>query len=303
MATTDNGSQVITFKYQQEGTAEGFNKLLLGVIPTGVISGGELIRLDDSTVQITTLNMVISDGNVTVHVQTTENATVYVSTQKPYIVATYDWAYSINNYVSFEAMSLSEIPSDGYSIILGKCEFSGGTMSSNFDYTRRTWSSIYLNNSFLYENEYNTKTSSFNVTSLETEGELGFNVSAGSAIISGKEVTLSSYTKVTLSNDESYINTYNYINTSVSNGRIDIVVLMSDGSIRYIMGDDSQSLAVPKFPSNGLVLAKFTYSSGIISKIYGHQITNIYNNNYMSFSPTVGEKKGNSIVNEHTLYL
>ena len=38
MASTDNGKQVITFRYQQEGTAEGFNKLLNGVIPTGVIS-------------------------------------------------------------------------------------------------------------------------------------------------------------------------------------------------------------------------------------------------------------------------
>ena len=141
MASTDNGKQIITFRYQQEGTAEGFNKLLSGVIPTGVISGGELLRIDDSTVEISPMQMMIGDGNVIVHVQTTEGARVNVTLGKPYVIATFNWANLVNNYVSFEASSLVDIPSNGNAIILGKCEFSGQLMGSQFDYTRKTWSS------------------------------------------------------------------------------------------------------------------------------------------------------------------
>ena len=303
MASTDNGKQVITFRYQQEGTAEGFNKLLNGVIPAGVISGGELLRIDDSTVEISPMQMMIGDGNVIVHVQTTEGAKVNVTLGKPYVIATFNWANSVNNYVSFDASSLVDIPSNGNAIILGKCEFSGQVLGSQFDYTRKTWSSSYLNNDFLFNNKYNTKSSSFNVTSLDNETELGFNVSAGSAIIRGKELVIDNDFKVSLSNDYSHINSFDYINTSVSYGRIDIAVLMNDGSVRYIMGEDKANPIPPKYPSYGLVLAKFTYPASIFSKILGHQITNIYNNNYMGFSPSIGEPKASGISKPHTLYI
>ena len=301
MASTDNGKQVITFRYQQEGTAEGFNKLLSGVIPTGVISGGELLRKDDSTVLISPMQMMIGDGNIIVHVQTKENATVNVTLDKPYVIATFNWSNLVNNYVNFEASSLLGIPATGNAIILGKCEFTGEKMGSQFDYTRKTWSSSYLNNDFLFDNTYNTKSSSFNVTPLDNE--LGFNVGAGYAIIQGKEVVINEDFDVKLSNDSSHTNSFDYINTSVSNGRIDIAVLMNDRSVRYIMGEDKVNPIPPKYPSYGLVLAKFTYPASLFSKILGHQITNIYNNNYMGFSPSVGESKGSRISNTHTLYI
>lgn len=303
MASSDNGGQIITFRYQQEGTAEGFNKLLNGVIPTGIISGGDLIRIDNSTIDINPMQMVIGDGNVVVHVQTTEKARVNVSVTKAYVVATFNWANLVNNYVTFEACSLNDIPSSRNAIILGKCEFSGEEMGANFDYTRKTWSSAYLNNDFLYNNSYNTKSSSFNVTSLDGEGELGFNVGAGSAVIRGKEVTINNDFKVSLSNDASHMGSFDYINTSVTDGRIDIAVMMSDGTVRYIMGEDSQFPVTPRFPSYGLTLAKFTFPSGPISKILGHQIINIYNNNFMGFSPSVGEPRASGTTNAHTLYL
>ena len=303
MASTDNGKQVITFRYQQEGTAEGFNKLLSGVIPTGVISGGELLRKDNSTVQIRPMQMMIGDSNIIVHVQTTENATVNVTLDKPYVIATFNWSNLVNNYVNFEASSLVNIPSTRNAIILGKCEFTGVEMGSQFDYTRKTWSSSYLNNDFLFNNTYNTKSPSFNVTSLNDDTKLGFNVGAGSAIIRGKEVVINKDFDVVLSNDSSHTSSFDYINTSVSNGRIDIAVLMNDGSVRYIMGEDKANPIPPKYPSYGLVLAKFTYPASPISKILGHQITNIYNNNYMGFSPSVGESKASGISNAHTLYI
>jgi hypothetical protein len=303
MASSDNGGQVITFKFQQEATAQGFNKLLNGVIPTGVISGGDLSKVDNITVNIDRMEMMIGDGNVTVHVQTTELARVNVNTTHPYIVATYNWANLANNFVTFEAYSSNQIPLQN-AIILGKCQFVGDTLLERFDYTRKTWSSIYLNNSFLYDNAYRTKSPSFNVSYIENSDTLniiGFNVGAGEAIINGKRLVLDNEMQVILTDNDSG---YHRIVKQVINGRVDIAVLMNDGNVRYIMGEDTINPKPPTYPSYGLVIAEFIYDGGDnINYILGSKIKNIYNNNYMNFAPTFGIKNGTSTINEHTLYL
>lgn len=307
MASTDNGKQVITFRYQQEGTAEGFNKLLNGVIPTGVISGGELSRVGETnTVNIAKMQMMITDGNVTIHVQTTELATVTLDSTTPYIVATFNWMNLVDNYVSFEAVNYSALITMQNVIILGRGEFEGANLLNTFDYTRRTWSPYAekLNNDFLFTNPYNGKSPSFNVSYIENSDSslniIGFNVGVGRGIIGGKEVEIQSNQEIRLSdNDEGY----HRITKTVNSGRIDIAVLMPDSTVRYIMGRDSVNPQPPIFPSNGLTLATFTYSAGQINYIRGSQITNIYNNNYRGFSPTIGEMRGGVEINEHTLYL
>ena len=307
MASTDNGKQVITFRYQQEGTAEGFNKLLNGVIPTGVISGGELSRLGETnTVNIAKMQMIITDGNVTVHVQTTELATVTLDSTTPYIVATFNWMNLVDNYVSFEAVNYSTLVTMQNVIILGRGEFEGANLLNTFDYTRRTWSPYAekLNNDFLFTNPYNGKSPSFNVSYIENSDSslniIGFNVGVGRGIIDGKEVEIQSNQEIRLSDNDA--NYHNIIKT-VNSGRIDIAVLMSDSTVRYIMGKDSVNPQPPIFPSNGLTLATFTFSAGQINYIRGSQITNIYNNNYRGFSSTIGEMKGGVEINKHTLYL
>lgn len=307
MASTDNGKQVITFRYQQEGTAEGFNKLLNGVIPTGVISGGELSRLGESnTVNIAKMQMIITDGNVTVHVQTTELATVTLNSTTPYVIATFNWMNLVDNYVSFEAVNYSTLLTMQNVIILGKGEFEGANLLNTFDYTRKTWSPYAekLNNDFLFTNPYNGKSPSFNVSYIENSDSslniIGFNVGVGKGIISGKEVEIRSNLEIRLSDND---DGYHRITKTVNRGRIDIAVLMSDSTVRYIMGKDSVNPQPPIFPSNGLTLATFTYSAGQINYIRGSQITNIYNNNYRGFSPTIGETKGEVEINKHTLYL
>lgn len=307
MASTDNGKQVITFRYQQEGTAEGFNKLLNGVIPTGVISGGELSRLGESnTVNIAKMQMIITDGNVTVHVQTTELATVTLNSTTPYVIATFNWMNLVDNYVSFEAVNYSTLLTMQNVIILGKGEFEGANLLNTFDYTRKTWSPYAekLNNDFLFTNPYNGKSPSFNVSYIENSDSslniIGFNVGVGKGIISGKEVEIRSNLEIRLSDND---DGYHRIIKTVNRGRIDIAVLMSDSTVRYIMGKDSVNPQPPIFPSNGLTLATFTYSAGQINYIRGSQITNIYNNNYRGFSPTIGETKGEVEINKHTLYL
>ena len=308
MASTDNGGQVITFRYQQEGTAEGFNKLLQGVIPTGIISGGSLIKVSDSQVNIAPMEMIISDGNVTIHVQTTENATVNVDKSLPYVIAKFNWANLANNYVSFESASLSSLSSLSNILILGKCEFSGTTLS-NFDYTRKTWSSAYYNNDFLYQTSYGAKSPSFWVTPLETTPDtmqLGFNIGRGRGVINGVDVSLDNPITINLIDNDS--TNHLYFQRVIQYGRTDIVVLNADKSVDYIMGADENvsDHKAPIFPSNGLVLAKFRFDSTSgsgIQIIYGSSIENIYNNNYIGGSGTVGRKVGNNTINTHTLYL
>lgn len=308
MASTNNGEQIITFRYQQEGTAEGFNKLLQGVIPTGIISGGDLIKVSNSQVYIAPLEMIISDGNVTVHVQTTENAVVNVDKSLPYVIAKFNWANLSNNYVSFESSTLSALSSLQNILILGKCEFSGTTLEA-FDYTRKTWSSSYYNNDFLFNTNYGGKSPSFWITPLETTPDmrtLGFNIGLGKAVIDGVDVELDNSMSINLTDSDS--TNHLYFQRNIQYGRTDIVVLNSDKSVDYIMGKDENVLIhkPPVYPRNGLVLAKFKFAStsGMgVQIIYGSNIENVYNNNYIGGGATVGKKVGNNIINTHTLYL
>ena len=307
MASTNMGDQLITFSYQQEGTAQGFNKLLCGVLPEGVISGGDLTKVSDSTVQIDRMQLLIGDGNVTIHVQTRELIpSVAINKDKPYIVASFNWSQSVNNYVSFEAKSLTDINSMSNPIILGRGVFVGTTLSTQFDYTRKTWCPSSRYNDYYY-NSYNSKSPSFNITPIENPiNEVGFVVGKGKAIINGVCVEKNNEEKILLTdNDTGYHKIIRSINSP--NVRIDIAVMMNDGSIRYIMGTEASEAEAkaPIYPSNGLVLAEFKYTQNINTNdgILGYNIRNVYNNNYMGFSAHVGEQKAGSIINSHTLYL
>lgn len=312
MANTNIGDQIITFRYQQEGTAQGFNKLLQDVIPTGIISGGELSKTvgENNQVTISPMQMMISDGNVIVHVQTQIPITLTVQSQTPYIVAKFDWAQMVDNYVTFECVnytSMSQALSSKNLIILGKCEFEGQTLTSNFDLTRRTWSSAYLNNDFLFSYaDTQPSLPSFRVSSIEPIGQtVGFMINRGEAVINGKRAYLNEIKQCLLSNDTS---SNTYINKVVNNGRIDILVLLSaegnDYEVKYIMGEDTANPVPPIYPPQGLVLAEITYPIGNISYIKGSSIRNVYNSNYYSASPSmVGIQKGGTNTNLHTLYI
>lgn len=311
MGNTNIGDQIITFRYQQEGTAQGFNKLLQGVVPTGIISGGELSKVvnENNQVLISPMQMMISDGNVIVHVQTREPITLPVQSANPYIVAKFDWAQLVDNYVTFECVNYSSLNSKNL-IILGKCEFNSNsqTLSGKFDLTRRTWSSTYLNNDFLFSYANNQPSlPSFRVSSIEPMGStVGFTINRGEAVINGKRAYLNDSTNCILDGNDTSSN--KYINRTVNNGRIDILVLLSaqgnEYDVKYIMGEDNQNPVPPIYPPQGLVLAEITHSSGNIAYINGSSIRNVYNNNYYSASPSmVGIQRGGTKTNSHTLYI
>lgn len=304
MASTNVGDQEITFKYQQEGTAKSFNKLLHGVIPTGIISGGKIIKQDSgSTVNIQPMEMIISDSEVTIHVKTNEYASVVVSTSTPYVVATFDWMDVVNNFVTFQAVSYTTLRTMNNVIIFGKCEMEGDNVLA-IDETRRSdaSSSNACNHDFQYETEYRGKSSSFRVTSLE-DNTLGFNIGEGKAIINGKTVEFTSQRNIELDNEDS--DSPLYFNGNISNGRTDIIILKDDGNIEYIMGRDIEESVhlTPRVPNYGLLLATVSVPSGIQNIIKGSWINNVYNNNYISNSPTFGIEKNGTVENPHTLYI
>lgn len=316
MASTDNGGQTITFKYQQEGTAISFNKLLHKVLPTGVISGGTLIASSNTQVEITPLEMMISDGaNVTIHVSTSTNAVVTASYQLPYIIARYNWQSVKENYVDFEAVSYTTLQSYNNAIILGKCEYEGNILN-DFDYTRKTWTASHYQNDFLYKTSFlSVKTPSFNVSPHEPEqsGNYVLDVGEGKAVINGKVIEFLATETVTLNTtDKTSLLYFKSSNIGQTFSRHDLLVLVPDDThegyhFEYIMGNNAND--VPLYPLYGLVLAEIEIPAGQApSLILGSFIHNVYNNNYLTGCATVGkivydEREQQSLGYEHTLFL
>lgn len=307
MASVNNGDQLITFRYQQEGTAEGFNQILNGVLPRGIISGGTLIRDSDTKVAIAQgLEMLIGDNDVIVHVKTRDVANVTVSPSTPYIIAKFSWVNMANNYVSFEASPYNDLPLIENALIIGKCEYTGTVMSDSFDYSRKSWALSHYDNQFLFSNSYKTRSPSFNVTSNESTSipSLAFTVGAGNAIINGKYVEFLTARDVSLTTNPDNQDSPLYFKDYVKYNRIDLIIITADGTIEYIMGEDMLNPVIPTCPCYGLPIATVTFGSGTgISAIKGSQIKYIFNNNYIGLTSSVGKKSGISIINEHTLYL
>ncbi len=311
MASTNNGNQLITFRYQQEGTAESFNKLFLNILPNGIISGGNLTKVTDNSVLISAgTEMLIGDGNVLVHVKLQEDATVIgIDGSKPYVVGNFVWLSTTTNYVTFLAKNLDDITDND--IIFGRCEYSGISMDMYFDYTKKSWCSSHYNNDFLFPNSFHTALPSFNVSPYDGAGanELGFTVNQGHAVIAGRDITLNQTNVILSDNPSSPL----YVIKTVTSGRCDLLCLNRNGDFEYIMGEDgaidplTNKPAPQPYPSDKLVLARVTLALNTNTTIRGYFIENVYNNNYISSSPTLGQRKHNGInfvtENPHTLYL
>lgn len=303
-STTNNGNQTITFAYQQEGTAQGFNKILHGILPRGIIKGGTLTKgASDSYVNIAQLQMLIGDDNVTIHVETSETAEIKdASASKPFIIATFQWENITNSYVNFQAVHENDIPDNA--IILGECIYNGSILNTDFDYTRKSWTSSHYHNDFGWDNSYHTKSPSFNVTCNNniSNGNYELIIERGEAIIGGKSVINSSNTKkLTLQINNP--NGDDYFAHVVNNKRIDMVIMNSNGEVHYILGEDTSSDVTPICPSDSIVLAYLTFNAGTYQKITGDKIQYVFNDNYYGGSPTQGKIVGNTVINQHTLYL
>ena len=315
MGSTNYGNQTITFNYQQEATASGFNGLLYKIIPTGIIEGGECtIDTNNTTLTVSPMNVILNgvddsgdDSKLAIHV-TTENNITSLSPDNIncYVVARFNWEEADNNYMDVICVS-APYQND---IILCKCEFDGGTLIG-IDYTKRTWSYIHYAKEFLNYDDTNGYThTDFNVIpSKDQNNNPSFYVSYGKAIIGGKyvEVQGSDYPF----SDDPTSNLYFEYPTQ---GRCDLVVVTAQGNILYIMGADDGNYVVPKCPISCIPLAKITIDVPQSQSwenwvIKGSMIENYNIVNYTGISPVIGDveydggtpKKGTLYA--HTLYI
>ena len=310
MGSTNYGNQTITFNYQQEATASGFNGLLYKIIPTGIIEGGECsIDTNNNTITVSPMNVILNgvdalgnDSELVIHVTTENNITsLSPDNATPYVVARFNWEEADNNYMDVICVS-SPYPND---IIFCKCEFDGGTLIG-IDYTKRTWSYIHYAKEFLnYDDTNGYMHTDFNVIPNNTQG---FYVSYGKAIIGGKYVEVQG-SPYSFTNDP----TSNLYFETPTQGRCDLVVVTAQGNILYIMGTDDGNYVVPRCPISCIPLAKITIDVDSVTPvdwiIKGSMIENYNIVNYTGVSPVIGNveydggtpKKGTLYA--HTLYI
>ncbi len=260
MGTINNGSQVMTFDFKQSGTSEGFNKLYYKLLPSGILSGGGLTKVTDTSVIISPFLSLYDDNNkgLCVRLETTEDATVTVNTSAPYIVGRFDWLNVVDNYMDFKAVSFANIDEDD--IILGRCIYNNNTLI-NFDYSMKSWSKDY------YENTM-SKTPNFLVTACEPYSNK-VQVHRGKAIIGGRLVELNTVTES------------DNISSAITNSRKDIVTIDIEGNINIIKGIDEVNAKPPKCPTSHLLLAILSPTPNF-SALTGDMIDYVYNNNYIS---------------------
>lgn len=258
MGSTNLGNQTLTFDFKQEGTSEGFNKIMYNLIPKGIIRGGELTKLTDSTISISPFLCFFEDTSVETgtRLETSSDVSVSVSQANNYIVGRFNWLNIEDNYMDFLGVSSSNIqPTD---LIFGRAIYDTLGVLQNFDVSEKSWSREYYEN---FKSDY----PNFHVMYNSTEADKII-INKGSAFINGNLVTLSSpYT-------------LQYPDLSVTNSRKDLVVIDESSSISVIKGEDSVTPTVPKCPQNKLILAVITLPSNP-STIEGTYIQNIYSNN------------------------
>ena len=251
MGSTNFGNQIKTFDYFQEGKSEGFNKLLYSVLPTGIISGGTLTKITNSSISISPLICQIEDTTrkISLRVETQDSITLSVSTATPYIICRLDWLNIENNYMDVVAISDTDVESGD--LILGKCEFLIAELTG-FDYSKKSTNPLVeINN---------------NKKSLYLESNEPFDnriyINPGSLYINNKYISYAGGQSPTF-------------NITSTDPRIDLICINDSGVISIVEGTPSSTPAIPTMPDNLLSLGHVTIPSNtdpIIIK--GSYITN-----------------------------
>ncbi len=229
MGITDFGNQTILFDYGQVGRSKSFNKLNYGLFPTGIYSGGALSKYDANTVGIAVLNCFIhdSDNLLGVRIQTTETAYIDVTTTTPYVILRFSWSDVDNNYMDMLALAYDDILDDD--LIVGKCIFSGATLQSTFDSSRRSEPIL---------SDLKTNEDKLRVLPKEPYSDM-VAVNAGELITIDGRITVKAQTSTAIS--------------PTTDGRIDIVYIDDSGLITVEEGVDAASPSVPSYGNKKVI--------------------------------------------------
>lgn len=265
--TVNNGGQIVTFDFRQDGTSQSFNRLNYRLFPRGILYDENatdiLERFTDTEITIHPFRAVLRDdaNEVAINFYMTEDATVTASPANPYIVGEWSWLNIEDCYMEFKAVQFENI-NPAIDIILGKCLYESAVLVG-FDNSRRSYSKDY------YEH-INQDTPDFLVHSTElSEGNTNtVRIGKGSAVIGGKRVTFS--TEVSSPP----------INLSITNGKKILVSINSSGEVVLTSSDDVASPIAPAFPSNMLTVAIITLGANPTA-ITGANIEYVYTNSFV----------------------
>ena len=132
MGSTNFGNQVCTVGFHAPGLAISWNRREIGVIPPGIYAGGYLSVGAPNTVHVDTLNCEIRDTIYQVKVQTQSPVDIYLGATpditKPYVVLRWTYAASLTNYMDMLVLAAGDVQAND--IVLGKCIFVSGNLSS-----------------------------------------------------------------------------------------------------------------------------------------------------------------------------
>lgn len=236
MATVDNGKQELTFDYFNDAKAINFNQINYGLQTPGVYSGGTLILISNTEVEVEPLICFVQDSEkgIGVNLKTNENAVVSIQGSTPFIILRFDWLNLESNYADIIAVSSTDLRNDD--LILGRAIFTGSVLEG-FEYTLKSEPVIVgieekpllVTPNLLYDDKVQ--------------------VNAGMVIFNG--------TPVEYAGGQSPAFTF-----PVTDGRKDIVCLDSTGAIVIIQGTDSATPTAPALSSGQEFLALITFPAG-----------------------------------------
>lgn len=234
MGTTQFGyPQTLTYKYNSDATAKLFNGVNYELIPIGIYSGFTLSKISNTYVEISTGICYIQDSTTKMgtRVETGSVQQIEVSSSMPYLVFRFNWVDASNNYMDMLATDYASILADD--IIVGRCVYdnAGTTLSTVFDYSRRT--TQYLNKNKI-ESAYLKVLPTEPYSNQFTVSAGVLNSSKGNLLISGGTFPSGGL-------------------SDTINGRIDLIYVDEDGVVQILQGTDSSSPVAPRYGNRKVI--------------------------------------------------
>jgi hypothetical protein len=135
----DVGNQEVTIKFYDAVDSFESNERFRDIRPTGIYKGGYLTKTNDTTITVSPavaeIRSKITSPYYQVKVETTTTVTgITVGSGTPYVVLR--WSYT--EVAADDFMEVLGVASpDTFDIVVGKCNYSGATLTG-FDYAERT---------------------------------------------------------------------------------------------------------------------------------------------------------------------
>jgi hypothetical protein len=261
MGSIDNGTQVFTYSYKQEGLSKTFNSLNYKLHSRGIYSGGTFARVSDIQITLSPTLLFFEDtaNTVGVRIETTTNANIAVQASTPYIVGRFHWINTENNYMDFLAVAYGDITATD--IIFGRLVFNGSVLTTEYDYSKKQWSSDYYTsaNDFLPQFKVEAQ-EPYSTTVVVKPGRVFFD----SAIVTLATNTTSPVFSFPVS----------------ANGRTDLITLNRSSVITIIQGADTSGAPIPTLNSDYLLLAIIRFPAGA-TQVKGSYIEYVPLNKYL----------------------